>query len=112
MVKGVVRNEVQEMVERIHVRPGEDKGREIKRKKTEFVDFFSSLIHQSSDTWLCSKLSISKLPTLETAPRKYKNAGLQQDLKTKKTEETFNPFQNGGLDDDHASSVHPKFPHA
>ena len=48
---------------------------------------------------------------LETAPRKYNNAGLRQDLKTKKTEEIVDPFQNGGLDDDHASSVRPNFPH-
>ena len=60
--------------------------------------------------WPCSKLS--RLPTLETAPRKYNNAGLRQGLKTKKTEETFNPFENGGLDDDHASSVRPNFPRA
>ena len=59
----------------------------------------------------CSKLSRSPTP-LETAPRKYNNAGLRQDLKTKKTEETLDPFQNGGLDDDHASSVHPNFPRA
>ena len=38
--------------------------------------------------------------------------GIRQDLKTKKTEETFDPFENGGLDDDHASSVHPNFPRA
>ncbi len=38
--------------------------------------------------------------------------GIWQDLKTKKTEETFDPFENGGLDDDHASSVHPNFPRA
>jgi hypothetical protein len=49
---------------------------------------------------------------METALRKYNNAGLRQDLKTKKTEETLDPFQNGGLDDDHASSVRPKFPRA
>ena len=99
------------MVERI--RAGADEGRKSKRTKTavlKFVDHFLSLIHQSSDTlvWPCSKLSRS--PMLETAPRKYNNAGLRQDLKTKKTEEIVDPFQNGGLDDDHASSVRPNFP--
>ena len=43
-------------------------------------------------------------------PRKYNNAGLRQDLKTKRTEEALDPFENGGLDDDHASSVRPNFP--
>jgi hypothetical protein len=96
------------MVERIHV--GADEGREIKRMKTtilKFVDHFLSLIHQSSDG-PCSKLS--RLPTLETTPKKYNNAVPRQDLKNKRTEETFDPFQNGRLDDNHASSVHPNFP--
>jgi len=109
-VKGAVRNEVQDMVERIHA--GADEGRKSKGIKTavlKFVDHFSSLIHQSSDTlvWPCSKLSRS--PTLETVPRKYNNVGLRQHLKTKKTKENFDPYQNGGLDDEHASSVRPKF---
>jgi hypothetical protein len=99
------------MVERIHA--GADEGRKSKGIKTavlKFVDHFSSLIHQSSDTlvWPCSKLSRS--PTLETVLRKYNNAGLRQHLKTKKTEENFDPYQNGGLDDEHASSVRPNFP--
>ena len=104
------------MAERIRARA--DEGRESKRSKTavlKFVDHFLSLIHQSSDhtvfVRLCST-KLSRLPTLGTAPKKYNNAGLRQDLKTKKTEETFDPFQNGGLDDDHASSVRPNFPHA
>ena len=72
---------------------------------------WSFLIADSSVIWYqpCSK--ISRSPTLETAPRKYNNAGLWQDLKTKKTEK-IDPFQNGRLDDDHASSVCPNFPHA
>ena len=106
-MKHAVRNEVQDMVEKIHV--GADEGRESKRTKTnvpEFVDHFLLLIHQSSDQ-PCSKLS--RLPTLETTPRKYINAVVQRDLKPKKTEENFDPFQSGGLDNDNASSVCPNF---
>ena len=50
MAKGTVRNEVQDMVEKIRV--GKDEGRESKRTKTavlRFVDNFLSLIHRSSD---------------------------------------------------------------
>jgi hypothetical protein len=50
-VKGVVRNEVKDMVERIHV--GADEEKKSKRMKTaiqKFVDHFSLLIHQSADT--------------------------------------------------------------
>ena len=76
------------------------------------LPFRSSLI--ISHRWFISQLipcsKLSRSPTLETAQRKYNNAGLWQDLKTKKTEETLDPFQNGGLDDDHASSVCPNFP--
>ena len=45
-------------------------------------------------------------------PKKIQQCRSWQDLKTKKTEETFDSFQNGGLNDDHASSVCPNFPHA
>ena len=46
MVKGTVRNEVQNMVERIHV--GKDEGRENKRTKTAVLKFVQFLITDSS----------------------------------------------------------------
>ena len=57
----------------------------------------------------CSILSV--LPTLDSEPKRYQNSGLRKDLKkNSKVEETFDPFQSGGLDDEDASSTRPAFP--
>jgi len=47
---------------------------------------------------------------LDAAPKKYQNAGFRKDFKVKTTEKAIDPFQNGGLDDEDASSVCPAFP--
>ena len=57
----------------------------------------------------CSILSV--LPTLDSELKHYQNSGLRKDLKNNsKVEETFDPFQSGGLDDEDASSTRPAFP--
>jgi hypothetical protein len=53
----------------------------------------------------CSILSVP----LHSEPKRYQNSGLRKDLK-KKVEETLDPFQSGGLDDEDASSTRPAFP--
>ena len=50
-------------------------------------------------------------PTLDSEPKRYQNSGLRKDLKkNSKVEETFDPFQSGGLDNEDASSTRPAFP--
>jgi hypothetical protein len=59
----------------------------------------------------CSILSV--FPTLDSEPKRYQNSGLRKDLKkNSKAEETFDPFQSGGLNDEDASSTRPTFPQA
>jgi len=52
------------------------------------------------------------LRLVDSAPKRYQNAGLQKDfkLKSKKLPEDIDPFQSGGLDDEDAISVRPAFP--
>ncbi|KDR70756.1 hypothetical protein GALMADRAFT_144627 [Galerina marginata CBS 339.88] len=50
------------------------------------------------------------LPPSDFEPKKYQNAGLRKISKPKKAEETFDPYQSGGLNDDDASSTRPVFP--
>ena len=67
--------------------------------------------NRSSDNRPCSILS--RFPTLDAAPQKYQNAGLRKDfkdVKAKKAEEAFDPFQSGGIDDEDAVSARPAFP--
>jgi len=45
-----------------------------------------------------------------SVPKKYQNAGLRKDLKSKKVLEVSDPFENGGLEDDDIISVRPSFP--
>lgn len=45
---------------------------------------------------------------MDAVPKKYQNAGFRKDFKAKTT---LDPFQNGGLDDEDASSVRPAFSH-
>lgn len=47
---------------------------------------------------------------MDAEPKKYERSGLRKDLKVKKVEETFDPFQSGGLNDEDASSTRPSFP--
>ncbi len=44
------------------------------------------------------------------APKKYQNAGLQKDFKSRRAPEDIDPFQSGGLNDKDIISVRPSFP--
>ncbi|KJA18015.1 hypothetical protein HYPSUDRAFT_145626, partial [Hypholoma sublateritium FD-334 SS-4] len=85
-VKGAVRKEIQDMVERQHAEG--DGRREKKKPRTT---------------------TLNDLPILNTSPRKYDNSGLRKAPKTK-TQEIHDPFESGGLDDDDIVSVRPNFP--
>ena len=52
------------------------------------------------------------LRLVDSAPKRYQNAGLRKDFKSKlkKLPEDIDPFQSGGLDDEDAISVRPTFP--
>ena len=72
------------------------------------------LINQSYDAdcdWLCSILS--KFPPLDTAPKKYQNAGLRKDntVKSKSVDsEAIDLYESGGLNDEDIYSERPSFP--
>ena len=44
---------------------------------------------------------------LDTAPKKYQNAGLRKNTTSKKVPEPVDPFQSGGLNDEDADAVRP-----
>ncbi|KAH9980445.1 hypothetical protein BJV74DRAFT_887849 [Russula compacta] len=46
----------------------------------------------------------------DSAPKNYQNAGLREDLKSKRAPEIIDPFQSGGLDDEDIISDWPSFP--
>jgi hypothetical protein len=46
----------------------------------------------------------------DIVPKKYPNAGLRKDAGSKKVQESIDPFQNGGLNDEDADAVRPSFP--
>jgi hypothetical protein len=52
------------------------------------------------------------LRLVDSAPKRYQNAGLRKDFKSKskKLPKDIDPFQSGGLDDEDAISVRPAFP--
>jgi hypothetical protein len=47
---------------------------------------------------------------LDGTPKKYQNAGLRKDLKSKKESEVIDTFQSGGLNDEDTISSRPPFP--
>ncbi|KAF8903657.1 hypothetical protein CPB84DRAFT_1746062 [Gymnopilus junonius] len=85
-VKGALRRQIQAMEGKIQEEEG---GRERKKIKPTNNNF----------------------PSLDTAPKTYRNSGLCKEFKSKKVKETFDPLASGGLDDEDALSTRPAFPH-
>ena len=102
--KGMLWKDIHEMTGKIC---GHNGHKDKKSKTTDFKYACHWLINQLPDVGL---VPYSKFPTLGTAPKKYQNAGFWKDFKVQRTEKAFNPFQNGGLDDEDVSSICPAFP--
>jgi len=55
---------------------------------------------------------LSRLTPFDTMPKKYTNSGLQDNVKVKKatrTEDSVDPLESGGLNEEDANATHPSF---
>ncbi|KAF9472995.1 hypothetical protein BDN70DRAFT_967282 [Pholiota conissans] len=76
-------------------------------------------IEEIKAAWVCEehapgvKTGAARFPSLETAPKKYQNAGLRKDyniVQKSRNADVFDPFESGGLHDEDITSDRPPLP--